>query len=1052
MHVRQRLYLVEDIDRSSISGSSTLVRLSCVDDDAQGQQLDVLWENELDAQLRSGELWQKLSQGQFDSTTRFAAYLNAVRWNCVTATDPTLLQSPFRAGIKPEPYQFEPLRRALRLPRVNLFIADDVGLGKTIEAGLIARELLLRKRAKDVIVSCPPSMLSQWQDELLARFGLRFEILDKDYFQRVRRERGFNVNPWSTQSRFLISHRLLIDDAYTSGLREWLGTFRPGSLLILDEAHHAAPAAGQKYAIDSQITRAVRELAKAFEHRLFLSATPHNGHSNSFSALLEILDPQRFIRGVKPSRGALEGVMVRRLKEDLRSIDVPGFPKRHVKPIVLEDSVETSRELQLAALLSEYGEVLAERLGGASKRTQATSGLLLSGLQQRLFSSVEAFARTLRKHRGTVTSMRDIVGEPSMDHRAFDLLRGSLDRDDERAQLDADEIFIEEGRQIELASRMLSPSQPSPHEVDLLDRMVTISDEVRSMPDARVRHLLNWINRSMCPRGTWNDVRVIIFTEYEDTIRYLDQILRLEIGKYTDTTGRIRIFRGSTSSAERDEIKLAFNEEPSKAPVRILLATDAAREGLNLQAHCNHLFHFDVPWNPSRMEQRNGRIDRKLQPEMDVYCYYFVYRNRPEDRILATLVRKTQTIRDELGSLSQVIDEQLDVLLKNGIRRSYLDELDAEVDQINLPVDQRETMQEELESNRKRHDELRESIDDLRKMMERSRRELELGEHHQEHFRAAISCALDLMHAPGLQASDKEAEFLLPKLDERLPSWAETMDSLRVPRKREQKLFEWRNSAQIRPVVFEDPGRVTDEVVQLHLEQRVVQRLLGRLLSQGFVHHDLSRACLAQTQDTIPRIILIGRLALYGPHAARLHEEVVYVSAPWTEPEIRKGALKPYVESGVGEKTVRNILETALLSRKSAAEVIQHKLLRSAAQDVKELLPHLEERSQMYAKAATEKLADRSEKEARDMAKLLTEQRAGILARQHETRQRPLNFSDDEYRQLEADRNHWQKRLLDLEKEITDEPNRIRHIYSIQAQRIEPVGLVYLWPAGEAGS
>jgi hypothetical protein len=243
---------------------------------------------------------------------------------------------------------------------------------------------------------------------------------------------------------------------------------------------------------------------------------------------------------------------------------------------------------------------------------------------------------------------------------------------------------------------------------------------------------------------------------------------------------------------------------------------------------------------------------------------------------------------------------------------------------------------------------LRESIDDLRKMMERSRRELELGEHHQEHFRAAISCALELMHAPGLQAADRENEFLLPKLDDKLPSWAETMDSLRVPRTREQKLFEWRNSAPIRPVVFEDPGRVTDKVVQLHLEQRVVQRLLGRLLSQGFVHHDLSRACLAQTQDTIPRIILIGRLALYGPHAARLHEEVVYVSAPWSEPEIRKGALKPYVESGVGEKAVRNILETALLSRRSAAEVIQHKLLRSAAQDVNELLPHLEERSNMY--------------------------------------------------------------------------------------------------------
>ena len=141
-------------------------------------------------------------------------------------------------------------------------------------------------------------MLLQWKDELEARFGLVFEILDKAYIHRVRRERGFGVNPWSTHTRFLISQRLLIDESYTNPLLDWLGRFRDGSLLILDEAHHAAPASGQKYAIDSQITRAIRDLAPRFEHRLFLSATPHNGHSNSFSALLEILDPQRFCRGV----------------------------------------------------------------------------------------------------------------------------------------------------------------------------------------------------------------------------------------------------------------------------------------------------------------------------------------------------------------------------------------------------------------------------------------------------------------------------------------------------------------------------------------------------------------------------------------------------------------------------------------------------------------------------------------------------------------------------------------------------------------------------------
>ena len=252
--------------------------------------------------------------------------MNTLKWNCVTATDPRLFQSPFRAGIRLDAYQLEPLRKALLLPRVNLFIADDVGLGKTIEAGLIARELLLRKKVRKIVVSCPPSMLLQWKDELEIRFGLTFEILDKDYVKRVRRERGFGVNPWTTHSRFLISHRLLIDEAYTAPLRDWLGTFQTGSLLILDEAHHAAPSSGQKYAIDSQITRAVRDLAPRFEHRLFLSATPHNGHSNSFSALLEILDPQRFCRGVPVSAKLQDEVVVRRLKDDIREIQ-GGFPQ-----------------------------------------------------------------------------------------------------------------------------------------------------------------------------------------------------------------------------------------------------------------------------------------------------------------------------------------------------------------------------------------------------------------------------------------------------------------------------------------------------------------------------------------------------------------------------------------------------------------------------------------------------------------------------------------------------------------------------------------------------
>jgi len=236
------------------------VRLACADDDGQGQSLDVFWEYELDRQILKEEGWRDLAAKGFDAPRQFAAFLHTLRWNCITATDPNLFQAPFRAGIKIDAYQMEPLRKALRLPRANLFIADDTGLGKTIEAGLIARELLLRKKAKTIVVAAPPSVLEQWKTELEERFGLVFEILDRAYLTRMRRERGFGVNPWRTHSRFLVSHNLLIDPAYADPMREWLGPLLPGSLLILDEAHHAAPASGGRYGIETKFTRAARDL------------------------------------------------------------------------------------------------------------------------------------------------------------------------------------------------------------------------------------------------------------------------------------------------------------------------------------------------------------------------------------------------------------------------------------------------------------------------------------------------------------------------------------------------------------------------------------------------------------------------------------------------------------------------------------------------------------------------------------------------------------------------------------------------------------------------
>jgi hypothetical protein len=276
------------------------------------------------------------------------------------------------------------------------------------------------------------------------------------------------------------------------------------------------------------------------------------------------------------------------------------------------------------------------------------------------------------------------------------------------------------------------------------------------------------------------------------------------------------------------------------------------------------------------------------------------------------------------------------------------------------------------------------------------------------------------------------------------------MDTLRVPRARDQKPWEWRRVSPIRPVVFEDPGTMTDEVVHLHLEHRIVQRLLGRFTAQGFVHHDLSRACLAQTSDAIPRLVLLGRLCLYGPGAARLHEELIPITARWTDPKIRKLSLSPYARES--ETKTLSLLDEALVagSGRTINDQVLKQLQASAPRDIGELLPQLQTRGEEYAVDARKKLLDRGDAEAKAMREILETQKkyiAQTVAKHDKPDQGTLfDFIEDERRQLESNRRYWDKRLTALETELRTAPDRIRELYDVKATRIEPIGLVYLWP------
>lgn len=644
------------------------------------------------------------------------------------------------------------------------------------------------------------------------------------------------------------------------------------------------------------------------------------------------------------------------------------------------------------------------------------------------------------------------------------LLKEAPGADDDRADISEAEVQAEEDAQMAVATQTDS-LDITQRELELLEEMREIAEVARYQADGRISKLVEWIKENLCselgkPGATWTNRRVLIFTEYTDTKRYLEQQLQTAIANSQQENQRIDTFHGGIGEERREAIKAAFNADPSVHPLRILIATDAAREGVNLQNYCADLFHFDVPWNPSRMEQRNGRIDRKLQREAQVRCYYFVLPQRSEDRVLDVLVQKTARIQKELGSLSPVVEKNISKLLDQGIRGSEEHQITEAIETSDgadsESVGKGQVIKEELEAIRVRREKLHQQQAELEDMLRDSQRWLGLDDRH---FRDTLSASLEILGARPLEPLDpkevvqdsERARWVLPALDQQAgadTTWANSLDTLRPVRKKGQKLWEWRKETNIRPVVFRDPGTMDGKVVHLHLEHRLVQRLLGRFLSQGFLYDELTRACVCLTDDPVPKVIALGRLSLYGERAARLHDEIIAVTAAWINPEARgRGKLRPLSE---GEKeNVLEVLEQSLATPRlrDVPASVKDRFQAYAPRDVEELIPHLERRAQVLTERANKKLQERGNKEAKEMKKLLEEQRDRILKQENQYKTHQLSlFNKDEVRQIEADRKHWRIRLAELEEDIIKEPERIEQAYQVKADRVEPVGLVYLWP------
>jgi len=992
-------------------------------------ELQVFWELE-----PSTRIFERINLPEMEGLDRpehIDAFLNAVRWGAISSADQKSLQSPFRSGIDIEEYQLDPVVRALRMPRANLLIADDVGLGKTIETGLVAQELFLRHRVRTILIVCPSSLQIQWSTQMRDKFGLEFRIIDSDFMKELRRQRGIHTNPWIHFPRLITSIDFLKRDRPMRLFRETLPSEgeaiypRRYDLLIVDEAHNVAPSSKGRYATDSQRTHTIRSLSPHFEHKLFLTATPHNGYSESFTALLELLDSQRFARGVMPDRKQLETIMVRRMKSELelRWDGSRRFAARRIEAIEVD---YPQSERQAHRILREYS-LSRQHLAGSESERLATE-FVLKLLKKRLFSSPAAFATTLDKHEQSLVTARKRKALKSVPSPK--ILQTTIDGIEEEF---SDDTAYEEATEeaLDVTGRLFR--DPSKEELSQLNILREYARTAASRPDSKANQLIQWIKKYIYKQGQWTDTRVLIFTEYRATQKWLHGLFAAE---GLATQGRLMLLYGGMDSEDREKIKAAFQTDPQISPVRILLATDAASEGIDLQNHCSNLIHYEIPWNPNRLEQRNGRLDRHGQKASEVRIHHFVTKgfdkaksNTPPGELegdlefLLKAVMKIETIREDIGKVGPVIATQVEEAMLG--RRKEFDTKQAERDA--------EPVRHMLKFER----ELRKQLEQLHAQLLETKKDLHISP---ENVQRIVEIGLAMAGQPPL----KEAKlagiwpdpsrkikscpaFYIPPLS---GSWARCSEGLAHP-----------HTGDIRPIVFDYNlvnGR--DDVVLAHLNHRLVQmclRLLrAEIWSQGSAKR-LNRVAARLTSDETlisPAVIAHGRIVVLSGDNQRVHEEVIEAG----------GILKEGRFSRMNVGQVQSALDAALDDE--APDAINKRLKELWPKISEPLLQSLEARMQERTKNLQKYLEERAEKEVADITAILQELARSIKAQLDKPPEQLELFSQTEKEQYQADTNSLHRRLEKIPEEIKQETEVIRARYRNPQPRLFPVAVTFLIP------
>jgi len=443
---------------------------------------------------------------------------------------------------------------------------------------------------------------------------------------------------------------------------------------------------------DSELCRMLRTIAPKFEHRLFLTATPHNGHTRSFSGLLELLDPVRFSRTdeLKPAeKERVKQVVIRRLKREINArTDPPRFCNRKPPQALVLGFSPTEQQLidAVGALRAKVRSVIALE----SKNRRLAGSFALEILGKRLLSGPVTFADSWRRCKlGLIEE--EAAGDKDVAAAEKSVHEDTAD-DLEYQQREATAASVIGAWLKAIAAEVDEEIRATDRAVEGLGLDLGQANVTGQNPtcDARYEQLTALIGQLLRHGDSWKaDERLVIFTEYKTSLDYLLRRLRED---YRGEEERFLSLYGGMDDGEREQIKEQFNDP--NAAVRVLVATDAASEGLNLQATARYLLHFDCPWNPAKLEQRNGRLDRHGQAR-DVQIFHFASEQDADLKFLAHLVGKVDQIREDLGAVGEVLDEATHRRLVQGedadAVKQDLDTLAAEIDLD--PDAQRETLE-----------------------------------------------------------------------------------------------------------------------------------------------------------------------------------------------------------------------------------------------------------------------------------------------------------------------------------------------------------------------